>query len=124
MKNLIIMMVLFTTTSIFAQKPKFDNDTITYSKSKIFVGDTLHLGYGSSNNKDFAFIYIGSGFVGLQALNRSFNKQAVLIDKVYETRGKFYARGIMFETDANLLGSGKLFIDIEGAIDNKEVKED
>ena len=118
------MMVLFTTTSIFAQKPKFENDTITYSKSKIFVGDTLHLGYGSSNNKDFAFIYIGSGLVGLQALNRSFNKQAVLIDKVYETRGKFYARGIMFETDANMLGSGKVFIDIEGAIDNKEVKED
>jgi hypothetical protein len=64
MKNLIIMIILFTTTSIFAQKPKFENDTITYSKSKIFVGDTLHLGYGSSNNKDFAFIYIGSGFVG------------------------------------------------------------
>lgn len=118
MKKYLVITLLFLWTNSDAQS-KIVEDTLFYSDRKFVVGDTLQLWYGSAANKDFAFVYIGSGLSGVNLAPAAWSKSMVKIDKVYKTQGKYYARGKVL--DAALLGS-KLFIDIEGAVDNKELK--
>ncbi len=123
-KILLALALIFVANVMYAQThPKFENDTIFYSKSKIFVGDTVYLGYGSSENKEFAYVLFGpsSLMVTLKPLESKYHNQPVVINKVYKKQGKYIARGEMYEL--NTRGFIKLFIDVEGAIENEELKE-
>ncbi len=123
-KILVALALIFVTNVMYAQSyPKFENDTIFYSKSKIYVGDTIYLGYGSSDNKDFTYVLYGSNstMVPSKHLESKYHNQPVVINKVYKKQGKYIARGEMYEL--NTRGVIKLFIDVEGAIENEELKE-
>lgn len=106
-----------------AQRASINNDTITYLQKSYHVGDTLQLGYGSGNNKIFSFIQMGSALSGTNPLTSNWAKSDVVIDKVYKSRGKCYTRGKIINSGTlNLIGGNKVFIDIEGAVDNKELQ--
>ena len=122
MKKKILLAFMLIPFISKAQHAALVNDTITYNNFKIAVGDTLHLGYGSDSKKDFVFVQIGSGMSGLSKLDANYSRQDVVINKVYKQTGKIYARGVMVANKAlNMMGAGKIFIDVEGAIDNKEL---
>jgi hypothetical protein len=46
-----------------------------------------------------------------------------VIDKVLKQQGKVTLRGIYLDADIAGGGINKIFIDLEGAVDNKEIKE-
>ena len=124
MKKLIIVCLLvFLSHSSYSQKARLEGDTITYNSLKVCVGSEINVFYGSGENKNFAFIFIGSGFSGVTPLSSNFSKSVIKIDKIYKLQGKAYARGKIEDSDINLLGNGKVFIDITGAVDMKEIKE-
>jgi hypothetical protein len=119
-----ILTMLLTTTffSSTAQKASFENDTARYEGRTFVAGDTITLGYGSKSNKDFAFIGIGSAMGGLTDLKSSWSKSEAVIDKIYVQRNKVYLRAKLTDKTVNALGGNKLFIDLEGSIDNKELR--
>ena len=120
MRHLMVCLLTFCTYSCFAQHASIENDTLTYNLHKYCVGDTVHLAYGSSGNKGFEFVQTGSVVLGLRSLDKRFSKADVVVDKVFKQRGKYYLRGKQIGGPA--LGFN-IFIDVEGAVDNKEMKE-
>lgn len=105
-----------------AQHPVLQNDTVYYKNAKIFVGDTVHLAYGSGASKEFVFVYMGSGLTGVTKLDASWAKYDVKIDKISHQGSKITVRGFLLDAKgANTMGSNKIFIQPEGAIDNNEV---
>lgn len=108
---------------VFAQEtPKLENDTLYYANQKYYVGEEIKLSYGSSSTKAFAFVQIGTALSGLTPLEASRAKSAIKIDKIYKQAGKYYIRGKLI--DAGAMMGNKIFIDVEGAVDNKEIKLD
>jgi len=127
MKRIALLLTFLSlfTFSAFSQSIKFEKDTISYGNYKVFVGKEVQLFYGSSPKKDFIFVSIGSALTGVTPLESNWSKRMVKIDKVYKTMGKVYARGIIVDAPGlRALGGNKVFIDIEGAIDNNELKGD
>ena len=126
MKKITLFSVLLFTVSIgFSQTIKFEQDTISYGAYKVFVDKEVQLFYGSSPKKEFIFVSIGSVLSGVTPLASTWSKRVVKIDKVYKQSGKLYARGFLLDAPGlRLVGGNKIFIEVEGAIDNKEVKID
>jgi len=91
-------------------------DTAFYLGSKYAVGDTITLGYGSKSNKAFAFVSIGGAFTGVTDLESGWSKSDVVINKVYKNGNTVYVR-----CKLKGVGPNKVFINLEGAIDNKEL---
>lgn len=114
MKVLQLLFLLIAINSNGQDKPVFENDTLSYKDQKFYVGQEVKLSYGSTSNKDFAFVYSGSGMSGVTPAPANFAKSTGKIDKVYKQQGKYFFR-------AKVEGSGKIFVDIEGAVDNKEL---
>lgn len=125
-KYLFFIGFFFLSNCINAQiHAKLDNDTIYYSKSKINVGDTMYLGYGSAENKNFDYIKYGPSSMRFtwNPLEGKYHNKPIVINKVYkDANGTFMARGELYELNTH--GMMKLFIDVVGAIDNKELMED
>lgn len=120
MKKIIMLLILFLSLNCFSQSAKLIGDTLFYGDHKFAVNDSVHLWYGSGQNKAFAFVFIGSGLTGVTPAPAGWSKSYMKIDKVYKTGGKYFVRGKILD-NGPMLGN-KLFIDIEGAIDNKEIK--
>ncbi len=116
MKTLIIC--LFSLTSL-AQKPVLKNDTIYYQDKKFYVNQPLRLAYGSSSNKDFAFVYIGTALT-LTPAGAGWAKQDILIDKITVKQNKFWVRAAIVG-NGPMLGN-KIHFNVELAIDNKEIE--
>lgn len=121
MKKLLILTIFFISNYGFGQKAKLDRDTIRYNNSTYFVGKNVELLSGSNANHYFVSVYFGSGFAGLSPLNPSSAKHIIRIDKVFEKGGNVFARGTFAESKA---GGNKIFIDITGAVDKKEINVD
>src|SRR5258706_5091470 len=125
--SLIIVPVCLLNCSVaFAQNPVLSNDTITYKNSTFFAGKDIQILFGSGENKNFAFAFlIGKSRVvknftkdDLYPLSSHFSKGKIKIDKVYELKGKFFARGASIHESENNSQHTELIIDIKGAIDN------
>ena len=123
MKKLLFSIgLLLIAFSIKAQKATIQNDTARYNGRTFVVNDTITLGYGSKENKDFAFIQIGSGLSGVRYLQAQWAKNYAVIDKIYKGMGQsIIIRAKLVDKTVNLLGGNKLFINMEAAIDNKEI---
>src|SRR5687767_2606671 len=119
MKKIIIALVALPLLSS-AQRPTMTKDTLYYGINKYYEGKQVQLLYGSGDNKNFAFVYYGTGLSGVNQLGSGFSKNTLSVDKIYKAGGKFYIRGKLSEQGVQL--GNKVFIDIEGAIDNKEIK--
>lgn len=122
-KTLFLLPTFFGYLFVFAQDtPKLENDTLYYAAQKFWVGKEVTLSYGSSSTREFAFVIIGSGLGGTSHLESGWAKSIVKIDKVTILQGKYFARGKLVGTKG--MGPMKVFINIEGAVDNKELKPD
>lgn len=121
MKKIICIACLFLITfTMKAQNATIENGVAKYNDRTFAVNDTITLGYGSQANKDFAFILIGSG-ISAQELQKNFAKNKAVIERVYRNMGQVWIRAKLTDKTVNLLGGNKLFINIEAAIDNKEL---
>ncbi len=117
-----MLVVAIISISAYSQHASISEDTAFYMDHKFVKGDTLTLAYGSGPKKDFIFVSIGSGLSGFDPLPSDWSKSDIYIDKIYKMGKKVYLRGLSVDNKAvNLLGSGKIVIDLEGAIDNKEL---
>ena len=96
-------------------------DTAFYMGSRYAVGDTITLGYGSKSNKGFAFIAIGGMFSGVTDLEAGWAKYDARIEKVYTKSRQVYMKAKLLDKTVNAVGGNKLWITLEGAIDNKEM---
>ncbi|MBC7588865.1 MAG: hypothetical protein H7178_10970 [Chitinophagaceae bacterium] len=121
-KMILILIMAVMAISANAQHAKVDNDTAKYENRTYALSDTITLGYGSKPDKSFGFISIGSAFTGVTDLDKGWSKFEAVIDKVYTKGKKVYLRAKLVDKTVNALGGNKLFIDLEGAIDNKELK--
>jgi len=121
MNKLLLVLFLICSSSCFAQKASIDNDTASYNGKRYIVGDTINLAYGSDQGKKFAFVQMGGALLGLRRLESAHSKGQVKVDKVFKQQGKCYLRGKMI--DRPMQPGYKVFIDLEGAVDNKEMKE-
>ncbi|HMH21217.1 MAG TPA: hypothetical protein VK563_05555 [Puia sp.] len=117
----LLSVTLLCTGTAFAQRATISNDTAFYNGKRYAVGDSVNLAYGSDQGKKFAFVKMGGALIGMRHLESRFYKATVKIDKVFTQLGKCYLRGKM--VDQSLPPGYKVFIELEGAIDNKEIKE-
>lgn len=127
MKQIILFVFLAAAINLTAnaQRAKFlPGDTVEYLGNKYYAGKEVTLGYGSAADKSFVFIYLGSGLGGYTKVQAGWAKEVIVISKVQQARGKCSAVGTFKENkQVHAMGS-KLLIDIEGAIDNKELQTD
>lgn len=120
MKYTIIFLSMLYAYPATAQHASIDKDTVVYNGKKYCVGDTVHLGYGSAGDKDFAFVQMGGALMGLHKLDRRFSKSDVVITKALTRGGKVFLRGKATE---GMPPGYNVFIEVEAAVDNKEVRE-
>ena len=119
MKAILLAITLFFASTASAQVAQV-GDTLKYNNKNYAVGDTVMMLYGSKADKSFAFIVHGGGMMGMDPMNASYSKQQVILDKVFKKANKYFLRGKL--TENNIVGF-KIFIDLEGAVDNKELRE-
>lgn len=121
---LLLLLFSYNTT---AQKATINETVVNYMGNTYKVGDIIQLGYGSNNNKDFAFVNFGKsiGNVNLPGLYKkadvNWSKAEVEIVKLYTANGVIWARCNPLNRDVNYLNK-QIFINIEGAVDNNEIK--
>ena len=125
MKKLFLTLVITLIIGVtYGQRAKIENDTAYYGAIKYYEGLEVQLLYGSDNKKDFVFVKMGSSMTGFRPVESKWAKYVVKIDKIMKQQGKVIARGVVQDAGSlNAIGGNKVFIDIEGAIDNKEIKE-
>lgn len=120
MKKLILSLILIAgmSTLVSAQtaSPVFNanKDAVTYEGHKIYV----KLLYGAKPDKGFVFAY--SNLINNQ-LSAGYANEVVVIKELKEMNGKCYASGT-FKTVTGLLNSKNCLIDVQGAIDWKEIQ--
>ncbi len=127
-KNIFIICLLFSITTK-AQKATV-TDGASYLGKKYNLGDIIHLGYGSNNNKDFAFVNYGKSVGGINIpglyhhADVNWSKADVEIEKIEKKSGIVWLRCKPIDKGSSvgsILGS-KIFINLEGAVDNNEIK--
>jgi hypothetical protein len=124
-QTIISVLIFMISFNSFSQRATLENDTAKYNGHDYYVGKVVNLLYGSVNDKSFGFVYVGSGMGGGSKMQSNWSKYPVRIDKVYKTSGTVYFRGIALnEKGNNAIPMNKVFVDITGAVDNKEIKED
>ena len=117
MKNIILIFLILLSLPMIglAQSAELRNDTVYYQNRTFTAGDTVTLSYGSGPKKEFIFVSIGSGFMGIRPLEATRRKSRIrLLNKFRENSGKVYARGVLIDDKwANtFLGNEKIFIDV------------
>lgn len=119
MKYIIFLLILPCTT--YAQKVKLIGDTLFYKERRWIAGDTVNVAYGSGTDGKFVFLSMGSGVGGTEPLESQFSNSQIKIDKIYKNSSGVFVRGKVLESNVNALGGNKVFIQIEGAVDKKEI---
>ena len=118
MKNLLSLTAVLIALNCFSQKrATLKNDTLFYNDHKFHVGDTLRFGYGSNPDKSFSFVIIGLGLGDQANAASGWSKTEVIIDKIYKEGSKFYLK-VKGEARRD---RKNFYVDVEGAIDNKEL---
>ena len=122
---LLALVALAFSNSAVAQSAKISKDStiITYQKSTYKIGDTVQFWYGSGANKNFEFV-TAMNFSTLKNAKASsdFSKHKFVINREYVDGGKCFIGGKAnwISDDNNYI---KVSIDLEGAVDNKEIVE-
>lgn len=118
-----LFFLLLITSSVSAQRATIENDTLKYKGVSYYQDKVIDVSYGSSQDKKFAYIYTGSGMAGLTAMLPTWSKYQMKIDKVMNQGGKPFVRGILLNSKGgNAIPMNKVFIDIMGAVDFKEIE--
>ena len=129
MKKMLCILLFFYCMNARAQDAVLNNGSAVYRGKTYSPGDIIHLGYGSSNNKEFSFVHYGKsiGGVNLPGLyhnaNADWGKAEVEVLKVYTEKGSVWVKCAP-KTKSSALGSAignKIFINLTGAVDNHEI---
>jgi hypothetical protein len=129
MKIIIFFIAILFGVSANAQKATLTDDIVTYLSKQYKAGDIIHLGYGSGNNKQFSFVNYGKSISGISIpglyhhADANWSKADVQVEKVYKTSGTIWlkCKPIDKGSAAGSIIGNKIFINIEGAVDNKEI---
>ncbi len=122
MRTTLIISLLFCSFCSFAQRPVLENGIIQYSQSKFFNGSNITLTRGTKEDSAFAFVYIGSASTAKSSLPANWKNLTVHVEDVYKKGGKYYAKGDLYNGKRMIgLAGNKVIVDIERAIDNKEI---
>jgi hypothetical protein len=117
-----ILFLLLISVSVNAQRATIENDTLKYKGVNYYKDKVIDVSYGSGQDKKFAYIYTGSGLAGLTPMLPTWSKYQMKIDKVMNQSGKPFVRGILLnDKGGNAIPMNKIFIDIMGAVDFKEI---
>lgn len=108
-------------TKVSAQSATLNGDTLTYGTNKYYSGKTIQIWYGSKSNKGFEFITLGN-VLNMMELPIRDSKHYVILTRINKIHGKYFIIGKL--QDVGALEPYRISIDIEGAVDNKEIKED
>ena len=118
-----IALLALSAFSVKAQKrASLINDTARYNGISYTTGDTLRLEYGSQPDKSFAFISFASSSTGSTDLDKSRAKSKAVIEKIYVQRKTVYINAKLIDKEITAGSNSKLLIDLEAAVDNKEIK--
>ncbi|MDQ6757131.1 MAG: hypothetical protein M3004_09360 [Bacteroidota bacterium] len=129
MKKISLFIFILFSFNAIAQKATLADNVAMYLGKQYKVGDIVHLGYGSGNNKQFSFINYGKSISGISLpglyhhADENWSKADVEIEKVYKTSGVIWLKCKPIDKGSaigSILGN-KIFINIEGAVDNKEI---
>lgn len=128
MKKLVVICLLYSLHTD-AQKAKFNENSVTYAGKTYKVGNIIHLGYGSGTNKEFVFVSYGKSVGGFNLpglykhANVDWSKADVSIIELYTKNGVVWAKCTPKDhgTSIGSVIGNKIYINIEGAADNKEI---
>ena len=115
------MLIVVITASAFGQKATLINDTVTYKNTKLYPAKEVQLQYGSNPDKEFAFVLWGHGWSSM-TLGPQHSNVTVIVTEIAQHGGKYYAIGKL--KDRAGIRINRIIIDVEGAIDYKEIKAD
>lgn len=129
MKKIILIIILLISVKSYAQKATFNENTVIYQGITYKIGSVVHLGYGSGTNKDFAFINYGTSVGGINVpglykkAKINWSKADVEIEKIEKKSGVVWLRckSMNKTTSIGSILGGKIYIILEGAVDNKEI---
>lgn len=109
MKHITLLLCILFTLSAGAQTYNeyygwhYLNDTLLVQNKKIAPGDTVHLGWGSGNNKQFLFMYfmptiMNASSSGPEYLPRAYSNQFMILKEIKELKlfGKKYASPVFW----------------------------
>lgn len=103
------ILLCFTTSA--QERSEVRGDTVYYAGAKFYPGRVITFGYGSGTNKEFVFVKAGMMY---SASSTSFmSKQQATIVSLQMKGSKAFAKA--------MLGKLKVTIDLEGAVDNREL---
>ena len=130
MNRYIFFICFFFSLQGAAQKAEFNDNSVSYLGKTYRVGDIVNLGYGSANNKDFSFVHYGKvvGGVTIPGLYHrakvNWSKADVEIERIDKKSNVVWLRCKPLETGTSVgsLLASKIFINLEGAVDNNEIK--
>ena len=106
------------------ERPVLQNDTIYYANNKFYYGKIVRLKKGSKENADFAHVFIGSSKTSKSPLPQIWKNMSVLVEDVYKKSGKYFVKGDLYKGNEMVgLAGNKVTIDIEHALDDKEIVE-
>lgn len=129
MKNFIVFLLCMLSLTALGQDASLNESSVTYRGKTYHEGDIIHLGYGSSGDKEFSFIHYGKSVAGVNLpgiyrnANANWSKAEVEILKLYTEKGVIWAKCKPINRGSTLgsMIGNKIFINIEGAVDNKEI---
>jgi hypothetical protein len=122
MRIAFIFAFLFIGFCSHAQRPELENETLTYSQSKFFNGSSITLTTGTREDSTFEYVFLGTGSTGKSHLASNWKNLTVRVEEVYKKSGKFYAKGDLYNGKKMIgLAGNKVIVDVERAIDNKEI---
>lgn len=122
-KYILILITVIVSCHSYSQSPAaIVKDTAIYLGHRFALNDTITVGYGSKADKGFAFCKMGSDLAGYNDLMKEFSRYDAVIDKIKKVGRIVYIRAKFTEKNLNILGGNKLLVDLEGAIDNKELR--
>jgi hypothetical protein len=115
MKTLSVIVLLTASLGAYAQQVVEENGKLVYKGHEFHVGQVIQLAYGSRQDKGFAFVfgvYAGHPSGNLYSFMGGYNCR-IIKWKFY--RGKYWIKAKPMGRRFNV------FIDVMGAIDNKEL---
>ncbi len=132
MKILLVAAIMLCSITL-SKSQTIENDTITYKNLKYFPGRVIQIFFGSGQNGEFVYAFVGgrSRIIkdfrksDLYPLSEHFANTKIMVDKVYTIGNTFFARGALIDRST---GKGfddhYVYIDVKGAVDNREIWED
>jgi hypothetical protein len=132
MKNSLLIAVILICCLTESRSQTIVKDTIYYNNLKYFPGRQVQIFFGSGENGEFVYAFIGgrSRIIkdfrksDLYPLSEHFAKVKILIDRVYSIGDKYYARGALMDHTGKGFDDHYVYIEVKGAVDNREVWED